>query len=73
MRLLPTGRIQGRPVGLDELDRWGADLLGASACADDSGSGLGTSLGVAASDCDRARAALDYQLSPQRTENPAVE
>jgi hypothetical protein len=31
MRLLPTGRMQRGPVGLDELDRWGADPLGASA------------------------------------------
>jgi hypothetical protein len=73
MRLLPTGRMQRGPVGLDELDCWGTDLLGASACADDIWQWTGHIARVAASDCDRARAALDYQLSPQRTENPAVE
>jgi hypothetical protein len=52
MRLLPTGRMQRGPVGLDELDRWGADLLGASACADDIWQWTGHIARVAASDCD---------------------
>jgi GAF domain-containing protein len=46
--------------------------LRASACADDIWQWTGHIARVAASDCDRARAALDYQLSPQRTENPPL-
>ncbi|MCE3275715.1 MAG: hypothetical protein K0R13_1570 [Propionibacteriaceae bacterium] len=45
MRLLPMGRMQRGPVGLDELDRWVLIRWERRPALMTSGSGLATSLG----------------------------